>query len=104
MSWDINIKAKREIIIYESNITYNLVDMYYKCLDKKLGLKILDKMSCKEAIEIIQSAIKDLQENKEEYEKLNPENGWGSYEGLLKTFIDINRCCIDNPDGIIELS
>ena len=40
MSWDINIKAKREVNIYEANITYNLADMYYKCLDKKLGLKI----------------------------------------------------------------
>ena len=32
MSWDINIKAKREVNIYEANITYNLADMYYKCL------------------------------------------------------------------------
>ena len=38
MSWDINIKAKREVNIYEANITYNLADMYYKCLD---GMRLL---------------------------------------------------------------
>ena len=40
MSWNINIKAKREVSIFEANITYNLSDMYYRCLDKELGLKI----------------------------------------------------------------
>ena len=104
MSWDINIKAKREVSIYETNITYNLSDMYYKCLDKEKGLKIFDEMTCKEALPILQKAIEDLIQNKEEYEKLNPENGWGSYEGLLKRFIEMKKCCIDNPDGIIELS
>lgn len=104
MSWDINIKAKREISIYETNITYNLSDMYYRCVDKEKGLKLFDNMSCKEALPILQKAIEDLIDNKDEYEKLNPENGWGSYEHLLGTFLDMRKCCIDNPDGIIELS
>lgn len=104
MSWDINIKARREISIYEANITYNLSSMYYKCLDKELGVEIFDKITCKEALPILQKAIEDLIDNKAEYEKLNPQNGWGSYEHLLITFIDMRKCCIDNPDGIIELS
>ena len=104
MSWDINIKAKREISIYKANITYNLSSMYYKCLDKELGVEIFDKITCKEALPILQKAIEDLIDNKAEYEKLNPQNGWGSYEHLLITFIDMRKCCIDNPDGIIELS
>lgn len=104
MSWDINIKAKREVSIFEANITYNLSDMYYRCIDKEKGLKLFDNMNCKEALPILQKAIEDLIDNKEEYEKLNPENGWGSYEHLLGTFLDMRKCCIDNPDGIIELS
>lgn len=104
MSWDINIKAKREVNIYEANITYNLADMYYKCLDKKLGLNIFDNMACKEAIPILKKAIEELQENKEEYEKLNPKNGWGSYDLLLRTFKEMLKCCEENLDGKIELS
>ena len=104
MSWDINIKVIRPVSIFEANITYNLSDMYYKCLDKESGLKIFDGMNCKEALPILQKAIEDLIDNKKEYKKLNPENGWGSYEYLLGTFLDMRKCCIDNPDGIIELS
>lgn len=103
MSWDIKIKAKREVSIFEVNISYSLADMYYKCVDKEKGLKIFDEMSCKEALPILQKAIEDLIDNKEEYEKLNPKNGWGSYE-LLGTFLDMRKCCTENPDGIIELS
>lgn len=104
MSWNIYIRAKREVNIFETNITYNLADMYYRCIDKDKGLQLFDNMSCKEALPILQKAIEDLIDNKEEYEKLNPKNGWGSYESLLITFIDMRKCCIDNPDGIIKLS
>lgn len=104
MSWDINIKAKREVSIFEANITYNLADMYYKCVDKEKGLKLFDEMSCKEALPILQKAIEDLIDNKEEYEKSNPKNGWGSYDLLLRTFKEILKCCEENLDGKIELS
>ena len=104
MSWDINIKAKREVSIYETNITYNLSDMYYKCVDKELGLKIFEGMTCEKALPILEKAIEDLIQNKEEYEKLNPKNGWGSYDLLLRTFKKMLKCCEENLDGKIELS
>jgi len=104
MSLDINITAKREVEIYECNITYNLASMYYKCIDKELGLKKLDNMSCKEALPIINTAIIDLLNNADEYRKLNPSNGWGSYEGLLSKLQEIRNCCENNSDGIINVS
>lgn len=101
MSWDIGVKAKREVEIFECNITYNLSDMYYKCIDG--GLKALDGVSCNNAIPILNKAINDLIDNKEEYEKLNPPNGWGSYDGLLSKLIDLRDCCEKNKDGVIEV-
>lgn len=105
MSLDIGIKAKREIEveIYETNITYNLSKMYYKCIDKEKGFRALNGMNCDKALPILNNAIKDMIENKEEYEKLNPENGWGSYEGLLKRLREMRDCCEDNPDGRFEV-
>lgn len=103
MSVYLSISAKREVEIYETNITYNLAKMYYKAIDKDLGLKKLKGMNCKDALPIIEKAIKDMVENKEEYEKLNPSNGWGSYEGLLKDFREIRNVCEDNPDGIVDM-
>jgi len=103
MSVDISIRAKREIDIYEGNITYNLAPMYYKAIDEDLGLEKLQGMSCKEALPIIEKAIKDMIEKKEEYEKLNPSNGWGTYKGLLDTFKKIRNVCEENSDGKFEL-
>ena len=103
MSVDVSIRAKREIDIYEENITYNLADMYYKAIDQENGLERLDGVTCKHALPIINNAIKDMVENKEEYEKLNPSNGWGSYDGLLETFKEMRNVCEDNPDGVFSI-
>ena len=103
MSVDLSIKAKRLVEIYETNITYNLAPMYYKAIDKELGLKKIKGMSCKKALPIIENAIKDMIDNKEEYKKLNPKNGWGTYDGLLEKFKEIRNICEDNLDGIFDM-
>lgn len=103
MSVDLSIKAKRLVEIYETNITYNLAPMYYKAIDEELGLKKIKGMSCKKALPIIENAIKDMIDNKEEYEKLNPKNGWGTYDGLLEQFKEMRNMCANNPDGIFDM-
>jgi hypothetical protein len=103
MSLDIYITAKREVDIYERNVTYNLAKMYYKCIDKEKGFRKLDGMNCKEALPIVENAIRDMLVNADEYRKLNPENGWGSYEGLLATLQEMRNCCEANFDGIIRV-
>lgn len=103
MSWDVKLKAKREIILFQTNITYNLSDMYYKCIDKELGLKKLNGLSSKKALPIVKRAIEDMIKNKEEYEKLNPSNGWDSYDGLLRDLRNLKESCEQIPDGVIEV-
>lgn len=103
MSLDVSVKARRTVEVYEDNITYNLAPMYYKCIDINGGLKALNGMKCKNAVPVLNRAIDDLIENKEEYEKLNPENGWGSYEGLLKSLKNLRIACLENPNGKVEI-
>lgn len=103
MSLDVSVKARRTVEVYEDNITYNLAPMYYKCIDINGGLKGLNGMKCRDAIPVLNRAIDDLIENKEEYEKLNPKNGWGSYEGLLKSLKNLRIACLENPNGKVEI-
>lgn len=103
MSLNVSVKAKKLVDVYEDNITYNLAPMYYKCIDINGGLKALNGMKCKNAVPVLNRAIDDLIENKEEYEKLNPENGWGSYEGLLKSLKNLRIACLENPNGKVEI-
>ena len=100
MSVDINIRAKKEVEVYDATITYNLTDMYYRAIDREQGLRKLDGMTCKDALPIINNAITDMIENKDEYEQMNPPNGWGMYDGLLKEFREMRNACEENPDGI----
>ena len=104
MSLDISITAKRDVEIYEANVTYNLADMYYRCIDKKEGYRKLDNMSCKNALPILNNAINDMIKNAEEYKKMNPPNGWGSYDGLLEQLQEMRNCCKNNLDGTIIVS
>ena len=101
MSLDIGIKAKREIYIYESNVTYNLAGIYYKCIDG--GFKTLNEKTCKEALPILNKAIEDMIKNEKEYRKLEPSNGWGTYDGLLDELRELRKYSEENSDGIIEV-
>ena len=103
MSLDVSVKAKRVVDVSEDNITHKVAPMYYKCIDENLGFKLLDGMKCRDAIPVLNRAIDDLIENKKEYEKLNPENGWGSYEGLLKSLKNLRIACLENPSGKVEV-
>jgi len=103
MSVSLWITAKRDVEIYKKNITYNLSKMYYKALDEELGFRKLKGLTCKEALPIINKAINDMVANADEYKKLNPANGWGSYDGLLIAFREIRNVCEENPDGIFDM-
>lgn len=104
MSLDISIMARRPVEIYEANVTYNLADMYYRCIDMDEGYRKLDGMTCEEALPIINNAIDDMVKYADEYKKLNPKNGWGSYDGLLEQLQEMRNCCEKNPDGVIYVS
>lgn len=103
MSVSVSIIKKKEVEIYDANITYNLADMYYKAIDNELGLRKLDNIKCCEAVEILSKAIEDMVNNKKEYEKMNPANGWGSYDGLLNKLREMLEVCEKNPDGYFRI-
>ena len=90
MSLDIGIKAKREVYIYDSNVTYNLADIYYKCIDG--GFNSLNKMTCKKALPIITKAIENMLENKQLRENWN----------LLKEYLNLREKECGDLDTLIE--
>lgn len=103
MSLDVSVKARKTVEVYEDNITYNLAPMYYKCIDIEGGLYALNGMKCRDAVPVLNRAIDDLTKNKEEYEKLNPENGWGSYDYLLRFLKNLRIACQENPSGKVSV-
>lgn len=92
--------------IYSNNITHNLGKManaagIYKYLWRP------DEISITKAIELIEplrAGLVCLKAHPERFKKLNPENGWGDYEGLIAFVADYLAACEKNPTADISVS
>jgi len=92
------------------NYTSNVGEMFYKAFEKTGGnwedFHDYDKenMICEKAIPQLEKAIKELEANSEHYKKMNPKNGWGSYEGAVRFLKLILADCKRFPYGRIGFS
>lgn len=112
--------------VYSANITHNLGKMadeagIYEALWRphrlKEGYNIPEgdyqaewkfeeenKTTAKELIEPLRQGLHNLKSEPERYKKFNPENGWGSYDVLVKFVENYLNACYEYPDAIIEVS
>lgn len=51
----------------------------------------------------LQKGIDSLELRPSEYKKLNPENGWGSYETLLRVSKELLTACTNYPNAKVEV-
>ena len=58
----------------------------------------------KELIEPLRQGLHNLKSEPERYKKFNPENGWGSYDGLVKFVENYLNACYEYPDADVEVS
>ncbi len=102
--------------IAEFNITHNLTEMADKCglynpMWRPYRLyNIKDEEENKflyaeagELYDAIMAGIKNLESDPEKFKKFNPENGWGSYEGLLRVAKRFADACRDYPKAKVEV-
>ena len=84
---------------YESiQITYNISPIWYAMFPEDDRIIPIDGLTGKEAETRLTDAIQKMLGNEDELKKLNPQNGWGSFDGLLKCLIEIQHHCKINPD------
>lgn len=94
---------------YSGGITHNLNRMadfagLYKALWRPEELfPLKEKIYAEDLIETIGEGLKFLKENKEECEKLNPENGWGTYENLVQFTENYYKNLKMHPKSEIEV-
>ena len=92
--------------IYERNITHNLGKMaaeagIYKALWRPDENGITTARQVADAVE---PGLEDLKARPEHYKQFDPENGWGSYEGLVEFTEDYVKVCRENPEALVEVS
>lgn len=107
MSLDISLyKTVTEIVnVFDYNVTHNLTEMaeaagLYEYLWNPHENNIT------KAYQLIEPLTKGLQEllsNPEKYKAYNPDNGWGSYEGLVAFVDSYLKACKQHPEAEIDL-
>lgn len=106
MSLDVYLKVVRPTEVYWANVTHNLNTMakeagIYEALWRPDEINITQ---AGQLIPLLEEGLKKLMEDPEKYKKLNPENGWGSYNGLVKFVTGYLEACKENPDAMVEVS
>lgn len=92
--------------VYWANITHNLTTMadaagIYKHLWRP---DEIDVTHARQLVVPLRDGLKALTEDPERFKKLNPENGWGSYEGLVRFVTEYMSACADHPDARVRVS
>jgi len=112
MSLNVYLMVTKPVEVYDANITHNLNIMAAKCIvAPNLSLyNVLwrpdehELVYARDIIEHLTNGLDDLISNPEFYKQFNPENGWGSYDGLVKFVDDYLNACIENPAATLEVS
>jgi len=108
MSYDLSVAVKVEGCDKYADIalpeydhpTYNLRDMFEACMD--WDYKQGEYYPCSEYISKLERGIIELKFHREDYEKYNPSNGWGSIGSALKA-LESWWACIQEQAEIIPM-
>lgn len=91
--------------VYSANITHNMGRMARECglyeplwRPEEIGIT-----HARQLIEPLRSGLFVLANDREHYEQFNPENGWGSYDGLLEFTRDYLAACEQFPHAKVRV-
>ena len=106
MSLDVYLTATRPTQVFSANITHNLNAMteaagiyHHVWRPEELGIT-----AAGELIEPLRKGIARLEEAPQMFERYNPANGWGDYDGLVAWLKKYLAACEENPDATIYVS
>jgi hypothetical protein len=85
------------------NVTYNLSEMW-QAATKQGRLIQIEGFKGSESVDMLKRAFLELQLYPRKYVEYNPENSWGSYEGLVEAVRRAIELCEEYPEDIWEAS
>lgn len=92
-----------EMGLFDGNITHNVIPMWSKAGVYK-ALYESDGKLAGEIAETLASGVEAMRSRPNEYKALNPENGWGDYDGALQWLGDYAEACRKYPKAVIRVS
>lgn len=90
-------------VLYENNITHNLGKMAREAgLYEVLWDPDEGSIACN-LIPKLKAGLELLKSDPEKFKKLNPPNGWGTYESLVSFVGSYLRACEENPSAKVSV-
>jgi hypothetical protein len=90
--------------VYWANITHNLGSMageagIYEALwrPEEIGVTTAAQL-----IPLLEAGLALLESDQERFEKFNPDNGWGDYDGLVSFVRQYLRACREHPAALAK--
>lgn len=113
--WDERFPGREPVIIHDEppedevywgNITHNLNRMADEAgiYDHLWRPDWIGVRKAGQLIVPLREGLERLRANPERFRKLNPENGWGTYEGLVVFVAEYLVACSANPDAEVFVS
>ena len=81
-------------------MTYNLTPMWAKAIPFLEVTRDFDNKKCSDILEDLKIGLNDILDNSDEYRKLNPDNGWGDFDGFFERYVHLIRDVAQNPEGV----
>lgn len=114
MSLDVDLMVTKPCSIFTANITHNLGAMaravvIYGGYSNVTLYDILWRPEEKgytkasDIADMLGLGLVELVRFPEKYKAYNPENGWGSYEGLVAFVREYHSACIDNMEADVKV-
>lgn len=92
MSYDMEINGE------EFNYTYNVSQMWYAAIPDK-GIRAHYGMTGSEALLPLRHIREYMEDNREALLSMEPDNGWGSFDGALAFVNKLISASLRNPDS-----
>ena len=115
MSLDVDLMITQPTSVYSGNITHNLGKMAAEVKIPYMAGTVtlytilwrpeeLQFTRAREIADLLDIGWNILLSDPEKYKRYNPENGWGSYEGLCDFVYRYRNACWDNPEAELCVS
>ncbi len=115
MSLDVDLMVTQPTSVFSRNITHNLGKMASEVKIPYMAGTVtlytilwrpeeLQFTKAREIADLLDEGWNILHSDPEKYKQFNPENGWGSYEGLVDFVYNYRDACWENPEAELSVS
>jgi hypothetical protein len=104
MGFSLHFERTQPVEVWSRNLTYNLCPMMREAGVYEVLINPQEQgiTKARQLVAPLKEGLRKLKRSSAKYKKLNPPNGWGTYEGLITFIEDTLAACKEFPDAEVK--